>query len=199
MEKMLKENTATVILIAANVLVFIILAIIGNTQDVEFMYSHGAMSAYGAMAEKEYWRFFTSMFLHFGPDHLLNNMLLLAVSSSYVEPELGHARFSLIYVVSGILGSIISCVYMIYKASYSVSAGASGAIFGIVGALLYIVLIHKGSFSGIKLKGMILSVFLMLFLGITSTGVDNAAHIGGFVAGFLVATLTGLRRKKRED
>lgn len=199
MEKMLKENTATVILIAANVLVFIILAIIGNTQDVEFMYSHGAMSAYGAMAEKEYWRFFTSMFLHFGPEHLLNNMLLLAVSSSYVEPELGHARFSLIYVVSGILGSIISCVYMIYKASYSVSAGASGAIFGIVGALLYIVLIHKGSFSGIKLKGMILSVFLMLFLGITSTGVDNAAHIGGFVAGFLVATLTGLRRKKRED
>lgn len=199
MEKMLKENTATVILIAANVLVFIILAIIGNTQDVEFMYSHGAMSAYGAMAEKEYWRFFTSMFLHFGPEHLLNNMLLLAVSSSYVEPELGHIRFSLIYVVSGILGSIISCVYMIYKASYSVSAGASGAIFGIVGALLYIVLIHKGSFSGIKLKGMILSVFLMLFLGITSTGVDNAAHIGGFVAGFLVATLTGLRRKKRED
>lgn len=199
MEKMLKENTATVILIAANVLVFIILAIIGNTQDVEFMYSHGAMSAYGAMAEKEYWRFFTSMFLHFGPEHLLNNMLLLAVSSSYVEPELGHVRFSLIYVVSGILGSIISCVYMIYKASYSVSAGASGAIFGIVGALLYIVLIHKGSFSGIKLKGMILSVFLMLFLGITSTGVDNAAHIGGFVAGFLVATLTGLRRKKRED
>lgn len=199
MEKMLKENTATVILIAANVLVFIILAIIGNTQDVEFMYSHGAMSAYGAMAEREYWRFFTSMFLHFGPEHLLNNMLLLAVSSSYVEPELGHARFSLIYVVSGILGSIISCVYMIYKASYSVSAGASGAIFGIVGALLYIVLIHKGSFSGIKLKGMILSVFLMLFLGITSTGVDNAAHIGGFVAGFLVATLTGLRRKKRED
>lgn len=199
MEKMLKENTATVILIAANVLVFIILAIIGNTQDVEFMYSHGAMSAYGAMAEREYWRFFTSMFLHFGPEHLLNNMLLLAVSSSYVEPELGHIRYSLIYVVSGILGSIISCVYMIYKASYSVSAGASGAIFGIVGALLYIVLIHKGSFSGIKLKGMILSVFLMLFLGITSTGVDNAAHIGGFVAGFLVATLTGLRRKKRED
>lgn len=199
MENTQNKNLATYVIIAINVIVWVILMLMGNTQSVEFMYNHGAMSAYGALVEHEYWRFFTSNFLHFTPEHLLNNMLLLAVAGSYVEPELGHIKFSVVYVLSGILGSVCSCIYMVYKASYSVSAGASGAIFGVVGALLYLILVHKGKFSGIKLKGMLLSVFLMLFVGITSQGVDNAAHIGGFVIGFIVALVTGIRRKQRED
>lgn len=199
METTLKNNLVTYVLISINVLIWIILTIMGNTQDVEYMYGHGAMSAYGALVNHEYWRFLTSNFLHFTPDHLINNMLLLAVAGSYVEPELGHVRFGIVYALSGILGSVCSCIYMVYKASYSVSAGASGAIFGVVGALLYLILIHKGKFSGIKLKGMLLSVFLMLFVGITSKGVDNAAHIGGFVIGFIVAFVTGIRRKQREN
>jgi len=199
MENTQNKNLVTYVIIGINVIVWIALTIMGNTQDVKFMYRHGAMSAYGALVENEYWRFFTSNFLHFTPQHLLNNMLLLAVAGSYVEPELGHIRFLIIYVLSGILGSVSSCLYMVYKATYSVSAGASGAIFGVVGALLYIILIHKGKFSGIKLKGMLLSVFLMLFVGITSKGVDNAAHIGGLVIGFALAFVTGLGRKQLED
>lgn len=199
MESTQNKNTVTYFVIAINVIIWIILTLMGNTQSVEFMYNHGAMSAYGALVEHEYWRFITSIFLHFTPEHLLNNMLLLAVAGSYVEPEIGHVRFGICYALSGILGSVCSCIYMVYKASYSVSAGASGAIFGVVGALLYLILIHKGRFSGIRLKGMLLSVFLMLFVGITSKGVDNAAHIGGFVIGFVVALLTGIRRKQRED
>ena len=88
-------------------------------------------------------------------------------------------------------------MYMMYKNNnMAVSAGASGAIFGMVGALLYIVLINKGRLEDITLRRLGFMVILSLYLGYTSTGVDNMAHLGGLVSGFVLAAILYRKRNK---
>lgn len=185
----LKKYKATFSLILINTAVWIIMQIFGNTLDAEYMYSCGAMTTYGTLVDHEVWRFFTSMFLHFGPQHLLNNMLLLAVAGNYLERAVGSIKFLLIYLLSGVVASITSCIYMLYRASYGVSAGASGAVFGLIGGLIVIVAVHHNQYDGISIRGIALCAVLMVMAGLSSKAVDNAAHVGGLITGFTVTAV----------
>lgn len=189
------EAICTVALIVINVAVFFILTMFGDTEDAVFMLQHGAMYEPNIIEGHEYYRIFTCLFLHFGITHLLNNMVLLGALGWNLELEIGKVRFVIIYFASGIIGNIVSLFYDLTLEQPAVSAGASGAIFGLMGALLYVVIANRGRLGRLSGRGMLVMVALSLHFGLTSTGVDNLAHIGGVVSGFLLAVL--LYRRKQ--
>lgn len=184
-------NKAFVIL---NVLVFVVLELLGDTESGAFMFAHGAMFPEAVLRDQEWYRLVTCMFVHFGIRHLGNNMLILFFLGEYLERTLGHLKYVVLYLLSGLGGSVLSMAYMVYSGDYAVSGGASGAIFGVIGGLLYIVIQNKGKLAHLTAKRLIIMAALSLYYGFTATGVDNLAHLGGFICGFLLAAL--LYRKK---
>ncbi|MET0393712.1 MAG: rhomboid family intramembrane serine protease [Chitinophagaceae bacterium] len=145
----------------------------------------------------QWWRLLSSVFLHGGLLHLLANMAGLLFAGFFLEPLLGRFRFALIYLVTGILASAAS----IWWHPATVSIGASGAIFGLDGLLLALLLLK--AFSKTLGKPLLISTAVFvgynLLMGLTG-GVDNAAHIGGLVSGFLIGCLLapGLRRQSAQ-
>ena len=185
------EAVCTVALIVINVAVFLILSAMGDTEDAVFMMNHGGMYEPLIVQEHEYYRLFTSMFLHFGMSHLLNNMVLLGALGWNLELETGKIKFLIIYLVSGLGGNLLSLYYnqSLPLGERAVSAGASGAIFGLMGALLYVVIANRGRLGRLSGRGMLFMIALSLYYGLTSTGVDNWAHIGGLVCGFILSVI----------
>lgn len=188
-----KKAPCTIALIVLNVAVFIFLSFGGMTEDAYYMLQNGAMYV-PLLREGEYYRLLTSIFLHFGFSHLVNNMLMLGVMGWQLELVLGKLKFLLLYFAAGLCGNLLSAFAEIRTGEYAVSAGASGAIFGVIGALLYIALRNHGRIGTVSGQGILLMIALTLYYGFTSSGVDNFAHIGGLAAGFLLSVL--LYRKK---
>lgn len=187
----------TVTLAAVNVIIYLWLSFGGATEDAGYMLEHGAMYVPYILEQGKYSCLLTSMFLHFGFRHLINNMFMLLVIGSNLEPEMGTARFLITYMASGLAGNVLSGFLDYRTGEYTVSAGASGAIFGLIGALLYVVIRNQGNVRNISGRGMVVMVVLSLYFGFASTGVDNAAHVGGLAAGFFLAVLL-YRKKDRE-
>lgn len=174
----------TLLLVILNVGVFVVLEIIGSTNSVSFMLKHGADYSVYVFEKNEFYRLFTSMFLHFGFAHLFNNMLSLWLLGSEAERYYGRVLFAFIYIFSGFAGSLASCVYNYVMSENVVSAGASGAISGLIGALVVkIVEDRKRSKSSFGRIALVLIILMML--GRSGEGVDNIAHMGGFVAGMI--------------
>lgn len=181
-------------LAAANILVFIWLSLKGSTLNTSFMLEHGACYT-PLILEGEYYRLFTGMFLHFGLVHLLYNMVCLVALGDLLEKEAGTLRFLAIYLLGGVAGNLLSLALDLqgFRGGYAVSAGASGAVFAVIGGVLWIVIRRKGQFGRISLQRMMLTVVLMVLQGFTESGTDNAAHVGGLVAGLVLAALLGVR------
>ena len=192
-----KLPICTIAIAAANVLIFLGQSFMGMTEESAFMMEHGAMYVPYLMNGERYYTLITSMFLHFGFSHLMNNMVMLLVIGYSLEPEIGKIRFLLIYLGSGLMGNLVSAWFDVNQGSYAVSAGASGAIFGIVGALLYVAIRNHGRVGEISTRGLVLMAGLSLYYGFTAQGVANAAHIGGLVSGFLLAVLTYWKHKPK--
>ena len=192
------EAVCTIILIAVNVAVFFILSLFGDTEDAVFMMQHGAMYSDFVIQEHEYYRLFTCLFLHFGIEHLLNNMVILGALGWNLELQTGKIRFLLIYFGSGLFGNVVSLIFHGAAQEYTVSAGASGAIFGLMGALLWVVIANHGRLGRLSGRGMLVMVALSLYFGLSSSGVDNYAHIGGLVCGFLLALILYRMRSGRD-
>lgn len=188
-------NKAIVII---NIIVFLVLEIMGDTESGIFMYDHGAMFPDAVLLNGEWYRLFTCMFIHFGIEHLGNNMLILFFLGDNLERAVGHIKYLLIYLLSGLCGSGLSMLYMLRSGDYAVSGGASGAIFGVIGALIYIVVRNRGKLEDLTAKRLIFMAALSLYHGFTATGVDNWAHVGGLVGGCVFAILL-YRRKRRVE
>ena len=185
----------TILLAAANVIVFFYLTFQGMTEDGAFMLEHGAMYVPYVLGSGEYYRLFSSMFMHFGLMHILNNMVVLGAVGQIVEKAMGHVKLLIIFLVSGMCGSVLSYIVMLYNNDFAVSAGASGAIFGLVGALVWIVIANRGFYEGISRQQAVFMVILMIYYGVSTQGVDNWAHGGGLAGGFVISIV--LYRKKR--
>lgn len=188
-------NTAIVVV---NILVFAVLCCMGNVLDPTFMAEHGAMVLENVVEKREYYRLFTSMFLHFGADHLLQNMLILLLIGCRLERIVGKAKYLLIYLGAGIASSFASLFFTLAKEPYTVSAGASGAIFGVMGGLLLLILKdviqkRRHRMKEIGLTGIVFIIVSALSYGFATTGVDNAAHLGGLIAGFILTGILTLR------
>lgn len=191
----MNKQKCTILLIAVNVIVFFVLSFSGMTENAEYMLEHGAMYVPYMLEGEEYYRLVTSMFMHFGIDHLMNNMIMLGAIGWNLEYEIGKIKFLTIYFISGLFGNILSAFGDVMIGEYAVSAGASGSVFGLIGALLYVAIRNKGQIGTISGRGLVLMIGLSLYYGFTSSGVDNLAHIGGLIAGFLLGALLYWKRK----
>lgn len=198
MEEIRKEPV-TVALIFINVLVFIAVELTGTSQNAWHVLDYGAAYTPYIVQNGEVYRLFTSMFLHFGIEHLVNNMLVLFVLGSRLEQVIGKLRFLFIYLAGGMAGNIFSLILELRNQDFSVSAGASGAVFAVMGAMIYVVIRNKGWLGDLSMRQILVMAVFSLYFGFTSSGVDNAAHIGGMIAGFVLAVLIWHPRKKRDQ
>ena len=185
----LGEYWVTAAFVIINVLVYLILEIGGDTEEAYYMLEHGAIYPTRIAEYGEYWRLLTATFMHFGFMHLFNNMIILITAGQILEQAIGHWKYLFLYILAGIGGSTLSYLQMLYSGEYAVVAGASGAIFGIIGALLWIVIVHKGRYKTLTGKGLLIMIALCLYYGISSGGVDNWGHIGGLLGGFVLGLL----------
>lgn len=192
------RSKVNLFIVMFNIVIFFVLEWMGNTEDVEFMMQHGASYTPYIIQEGKYYLLITSMFLHFGFDHLFHNMLVLIFMGDVLEKKLGKVRYFLIYVMGGIAGNVLSVYMDIQNAEYPVSAGASGAIFAVIGAILWLVIKNKGRLDDISGKDFVLMIVLSIFQGYTSIGVDNHAHIGGLLMGFLLCVFLSFGVKEPE-
>ncbi|CRZ35748.1 rhomboid protease GluP [Herbinix hemicellulosilytica] len=194
-----KEQWLTLIntlLVAANIIIFLLVHISNAFGETDDLIHRGALSWYRIKIRKEYYRVFTSMFLHSDFEHLMNNMLVLFFVGDKLERIAGKIKYLIIYFGAGIIAAIFSIGYNMLKNEPVFSIGASGAIFGIVGAMVYILFVNKGRLQGISTRQIILFTVFSLYGGIVNTGIDNAAHIGGFIAGIILSLLLYRRPKK---
>lgn len=183
-------------IIIVNIAVFFWVEFTGSSEDISHMLECGA--AYPPLIlEGEYYRLFTCMFLHFGFEHLFNNMLLLFFIGGYLERAAGPFRYLIIYLAGGLGGSLLSFSRNLDLERNVASAGVSGAVFAVIGAMVYIVIRNKGRLEDISLQRLLLMAALSIYFGFASGGVDNAAHIGGLAAGFFLCVL--LYRKRRSS
>jgi len=185
----LRKEPVTAGLILLNILVFLIVEFTGSSQNTMHMLDCGAAFTPMIIQGGEYYRLFTCMFLHFGIYHIANNMLVLFVLGQRLEPVVGKIKFILIYLLGGLGGNIFSFIMEMKSADYAVSAGASGAVFAVMGAMLYVVIRNHGRIQDISVRQMMIMAGFSLYFGFTSTGVDNAAHVGGMVCGFILAAV----------
>lgn len=181
----------TYIFMLLQIAVFLLLTLNGGSTNTSTLIRFGAKFN-PLIIEGEWWRFFTPIFLHIGILHLVMNTLSLYYLGTVVERIYGSVRFLLIYLFAGFAGSLASFVF-----SPSLSAGASGAIFGCFGALLYFGVIHPGLFFRTMGMNILVVLGINLALGFTLPGIDNAGHIGGLIGGFLAAGIVHFPGKKK--
>ncbi len=181
------EHTAwvTIVLAAANIAVWIVTIALGASvisPSPEWLVEHGGNL--GAITlEGEEWRLFTSMFLHIGVIHIAMNMAGLIIGGRLIERLFGHLGFATIYLIAGLAGSLATALR-----PGVVSAGASGAIFGVLGALGAYYVLHRERMDqriAKEASGLLVVVAYNVMIGFTDEGIDMYAHLGGFAAGFL--------------
>ena len=186
-----KKPVVTYILIVLNLMVFLYGVLHGNDELINMFGNN-----YELVQNGEFYRLFTCMFVHADILHILFNMIALYSIGPVVERYYGKSKFLLIYLVSGLLGSIFSGVFM---TANSISIGASGAIFGLLGSICYFTYYYRATLQGI-LRGSIMPVIIInLVIGFLSSSIDLSAHIGGLIGGILISMAIGIGDKHRKS
>lgn len=187
-----KQPIVTYIIMAICIILFILMELSGGSTNSQTLLKYGANLDI-LVKNGEYYRLFTCIFLHIGIMHLLCNMYSLYVIGREVENLFGKVKYIIIFILSGVFGSIMSLAFT----PNTISAGASGAIFGLLGALLYFGM-HYRTYLGEAIKRSVLPIIIVnLIIGFFAEGIDLAAHIGGLVGGVLVAMMVGVPDKSK--
>jgi rhomboid protease GluP len=183
-----RRPTVTYVLFGINILIFILMSLAGGSENENTLLDFG-VKANGLINQGEIWRLVTPIFLHIGPIHLFLNSYAIWIVGPQVEKLYGGARFTIIYILTGIAGVAGSYKYH----PQSLSAGASGAIFGLFGALLVFGFKYRSSippmFQRAVGKGVFPVIAINLFIGYAIPGIDNSAHIAGLISGALLAAV----------
>lgn len=200
--------------VTLGLLVLNIVGYIFCTQMGEVVYTIGSMNAEKILVAHEYYRFLTSVFLHTDIEHLVSNMIFLFGLGQMVEQVVGHISFSIVYLLSGFGGSIFSILYAVLTGKIYDAVGASGAIFGLVGALFILVVARDlkrrshsqgtveildqrgsqmlGAYESVSVGRIIFAVVYMIYSGSRAAGVDNAAHVGGLLCGIMIMAVINI-------
>lgn len=189
-----RKSCVNMILVAVNVILFLICTFTG-----EMIYNVGTFSVEQLIGDGEWYRMVTSMFLHADISHIVSNMLLLYYIGNIVERQIGHLPYLVLYFLSGLTGNVFSAGYELLSGEFVSTLGASGAVFGVEGALLMLALVHKGRITDMTTGRIAFAITFSLYCGFTSSYVNNAAHIGGVLAGFLAAGLLWLLPEGRKE
>ena len=180
MSRLKQQPVVSAVLVILNAGIFLV-CMFGNSS----LYVMGRLSAESILIKRDYWRIVTAMFLHSGTEHLFSNMITLFFVGAIIEKEIGHIKFVLLYLLSGICGNLLSLLAKVMTVD-SYSIGASGAVFGLDGALLAMVLFWDRKLLQVTPFRVAAVIFLSIYGGFASESIDNAAHVGGLTAGFLL-------------
>ena len=177
---------ANIILAVIQAAVFAVCMVSGDK-----IYTAGECVTNLVIEGQQYWRLFTSIFLHAGVSHLGSNLLVQVLMGNAVERNLGAVRYVILYLFSGIAGNIVSVLYDYAGGINTYSVGSSGAVFGVMGALIILILrgrkkLRSGS-SLLVRAGF--AVFYAVYSGFRNPYTDNAAHLGGLAAGVLLGLI----------
>lgn len=186
-----KKPVITYILIVLNVMFYLFTSIYDINGDILYALANN----YEFIKVGQFYRLLSSMFLHGDIMHLVFNMYALYALGPQVERYYGKRRFICIYFLSGLLGSVFSCVFM---SSGVLSIGASGALFGLLGSIAYFTYYYRATLQGLLRSSIVPAILLNLSLGLFISGIDLAAHIGGLIGGVLIAMAIGIGDKGRK-
>lgn len=185
----IKYYPVTCLLILANVLAFIFLTFNGGSTDSNVLFKYGAVTNYPP-GDQEWWRLFAAMFLHQGFNHLFSNCFSLLVFAPPLERLMGSFKYLLLYLGSGVIGNVLTLAY--YNATYmagdpySLSTGASGAVYGVYGAFLFIALLQRAKIDMNSRKTLYSLLIAGIFFSFIMANINWMAHLGGLVGGFLI-------------
>jgi rhomboid protease GluP len=187
----------TYVFFSLNILVFLLMAFAGGSGNEPTLMAFGVKSN-AEIAQGQWWRFVTPIFIHIGLLHIFFNSYALWIVGPQVEKLYGGARFVLLYVLTGVAG-----VYGSYKYHpNTISAGASGAIFGLFGVLLVFGLRYRNSippfFARAVGTGVLPVIVINLIIGFTIPAIDNSAHIAGLLSGAALAALVPFQKPGEE-
>ena len=190
-----KKPIITYTLIFINILVFMAMYLFGNGSENSLtLLNFGANYRPLILEFNQYYRLITSSFLHIGILHLLFNMYALYIIGAQIENFYGKVKYIIIYLGSAIFGSLLSICF-----HDGISAGASGAIFGLLGAMLYFGY-HYRLYLGNVLQSQIIPIIILnLFLGFITPGIDNACHVGGLISGIFLAMACGINKDRKME
>jgi len=193
-----RPSSVSYVFFAFNIAIFILMQLAGGSTNDFILLQFGAKSNF-EINHGEYWRLVTPIFIHIGMLHIIFNSYALWVMGPQVEKLYGAARFTIIYVLSGVGGVLGS--YLWHPEPASLSAGASGAIFGLFGALTVFGFKYRGSIpiAFQKAVGRVIPIIAInLLIGFLIPQIDNSAHVGGLVSGALVAAIIPFQRPGSE-
>lgn len=186
-----KTPIITYTLLIINIMLWVFIEIVGgSTTNIETLIKSGAMHSLRITTNSEYWRLITSMFIHIGATHLFFNSFSLYIFGTRLEKYMKWWEFLLLYMGSGLCGSLLSLIsVLILFRNVSVSAGASGAIYGLIGGLLMFSTRLRKPIGGLTSYTILIIFLIGIIYGTISRGVNNIAHMGGFLGGTLISLI----------
>lgn len=179
---MSKIPVASIIFTILSICWFMYMTLVyGTTTDTLLLYENGAI--YGAeFTTKEWWRLMTPIFVHIGFDHLLSNMLLLVTVARVLEEIIGTLKFTILYLISGIVGNLA----VVYLDPNSLTAGASGALYGVLGFLAIHAIFRRSKYIYFLGKSYMGIIAINIIYTVIAPGVSIMGHLGGFIAGMIL-------------
>ena len=187
-----KKPVVTYILIVLNVMIYLFLTLYDKTGNITFNFSN----VRELVKQGEYYRLLTCMFLHANIYHLAFNMYALYVIGPQVEKYYGKTKYLFIYLISGLLGSLFSAVFM---GPNTYSLGASGAIFGLLGSVAYFTYYYRATLQGLLRSQVLPVIVLNLVISVMLKSIDLSAHVGGLIGGILISMALGIGDKGRKS
>jgi len=193
----LKNEMLTFILIGINIMIFLITALLsGSIFDI----NEKVLTYFGAkvnilIEQGQVWRLLTCAFLHGGLIHIVCNMYSLYIIGPQIQQIFGVNKYFIIYIISCITSSSLSY----FMSPYSISVGASGGIFGLMGALLAFAIIERNKIQKKYLSSLIQIIIINLFIGLSIKNIDNYGHIGGLIGGFLLGYISYRISQKKHN
>lgn len=178
-----KRSKVTFVFLTIMIIYFIFISLNGGTTNVEALIKYGAFVPPFIVEYKEYYRFVTSIFIHIGIMHIFFNGYALYILGPQMERLMGTKKYILFFLLTGIAGNLATFFFNFV----SISAGASGSLFGLFGALLYLTHRHKEMITSEGRKSILRLLLINLILTFAVQSISTTAHIGGLVVGYLLS------------
>ena len=196
MERIYKKAYVSIVLLLINVSLFL-----ASISVAPALHEKGAMSTGLILENGEFYRLFSAMFLHVDIEHLANNMLMLGLVGAIVENYTGHIFYVFLYMISGIVGNLMSMAFELRNNLNYVSIGASGAVMGLVGFVTIWILIHRNTFIRNKTTYFRLGMLLIFVINACffQKGANTVAHLGGFLAGIVLGITDMILLRNNKD
>lgn len=191
-----RKPILTIVLILINCIMWLVLEISGGSYDLNNLVRFGVLYAPSILEKQEYWRLLTCNYLHIGATHLFFNCFSLYIFGSRLENYISRRKLFSVYTGAGLFGSLFSLISNLVFQSYAVSAGASGAIYGLIGCIIVCSKLTGKAIEGLNAYVMGIFFILGMAFSVISPNVDTSAHIGGFIGGVLITIILLSKPKK---